>query len=119
MCSKKGEKVSTPLDKDGRDLRGLITHMRQLSPTSGQPYFLIGCLIYQTIKLFPDMAHVSLVTASCRQLMFKIRMLFTILPFFWCDFQIVNIVPDDTITLYFVATGLASAKYITNQVNYN
>ena len=41
MCSKKGEKVSTPLDKDGRDLRGLITHMRQLSPTSGQPYFLI------------------------------------------------------------------------------
>ena len=39
MCSKKGEKVSTPLDKDGRDPRGLITHMRQLSPTSGQPYF--------------------------------------------------------------------------------
>ena len=40
LCSKKGEKVSAPLDKDGRDPCGLITHMRQLSPTSGQPYFL-------------------------------------------------------------------------------
>ena len=63
MCSKKGEKVSTPLDKDGRDLHGLITHMRQLSPTSGQPYFLIGCLICQTIKIFPDMACIS---SNCR-----------------------------------------------------
>jgi len=51
--------------------------------------------------------------------MFTIRMLFTILTFFWCDFHIVNIVPDDTITLYLVATGLDSAKDITNQVNYN
>ena len=39
-CCKKGEKVSTPLDKDGRDLYDLTIHIRQASYFEATVFFV-------------------------------------------------------------------------------